>query len=260
MIVGEIVKTIEAFAPLEIQEKWDNSGLCIGSYDSEVKGVLLGFDCTPDLVDEAIECGANLIITHHPLIFGGIKKISSEDIVGRSIIKAISNGISIYSAHTNADKVIGGVSGSMASKLGLSSVTPLECDKDGIGLGALGIFLAPKSAEEIFQIIKEKFKVKVIKSSKPLSGLISKVAVCGGSGASLIEVAMTAGAQLYISADISYHHFFTNENFMIMDIGHFESEVDIVDILFSILKKNFSNFAIHISKNLLDSNPIYYIK
>ena len=144
--------------------------------------------------------------------------------------------------------------------MGLSSVTPLECDEDGIGLGALGIFLAPKSAEEIFQIIKEKFKVKVIKSSKPLSGLISKVAVCGGSGASLIEVAMTAGAQLYISADISYHHFFTNENFMIMDIGHFESEVDIVDILFSILKKNFSNFAIHISKNLLDSNPIYYIK
>ena len=104
MKVKEIINTIEEFAPLSIQEGWDNSGLCVGSPEDEVTSVLLALDCTPELVDEAVACGADMIVTHHPLIFKGVKRISPDDLTGEAIIKAVRAGISIYSAHTSANK------------------------------------------------------------------------------------------------------------------------------------------------------------
>ena len=126
MKVGEIISAIEEFAPLSIQEKWDNSGLIIGSPNQEVHKLLIGFDCTPELVDEAVASGADMILTHHPLIFGGLMKISPEDPVGLTVMKAVSAGIAVYAAHTTADKVLAGVSGAMASRLGLVNVSILE--------------------------------------------------------------------------------------------------------------------------------------
>ena len=257
MKVKDIVKVIEEFAPLSIQEGWDNSGLCVGSPEDEVSSVLLALDCTPALVDEAIACGADMIVTHHPLIFSGLKKISSDDMVGETVIKAIKAGVSIYAAHTNADKVLEGVSGAMAARLGLLNVTVLDQDGEGTGLGAFGDFPEPISAEQAIALVKERFALKSMKASKPVEGLISRVAMCGGSGGSLISAARKAGAQLYISGDISYHNFFTPEGFMLMDIGHYESEIEIVDILFSLIKKNFPTFAVRITQNI-NSNPIYY--
>ena len=257
MKVKDIIKVIEEVAPLSIQEGWDNSGLCVGSPEDEVTSVLLALDCTPSLVDEAIACGADMIVTHHPLIFSGLKKISPEDMVGEAVIKAVKAGISIYAAHTNADKVLEGVSGAMAAKLGLQNVCILDEDGEGTGLGTVGDFPVPLAADEALKLVKDKFALKVVKSSRPLDGMISRVAMCGGSGGSLIKAAMKSGAQLYISGDISYHNFFTPEGFMIMDIGHYESEIEIVDILFSLIKKNFPTFAVRITQNL-NSNPIYY--
>ena len=255
--VKDVTQVIEGFAPLSIQEKWDNSGLCIGSPDAPVSSVLFGLDCTPELVDEAIECGADMIVTHHPLIFSGLKKISPDDMVGEAVFKAIKAGISIYAAHTNADKVIAGVSGAMAAKLGLKNVEILSEDGEGTGLGVVGELPEPMTAQQMVEMVKERFALKTVKASKPVEGEITKVAMCGGSGGSLISAAKAAGAQLYISGDISYHNFFTPEGFMLMDIGHYESEIEIVDILFSLVKKNFPTFAVRITQNL-NSNPIYY--
>ena len=255
--VGDIIKVIEDFAPLSLQEGWDNSGLCIGSPDAPVTSVLLGLDCTPELVDEAVECGADMIITHHPLIFSGLKKISPDDMVGAAVIKAIKAGISIYAAHTSADKVIAGVSGAMAARLGLVNVSILDEDGDGTGLGVVGDLPEPLSAEEAVRVVKERFGLKAMRTSRPIEGSVSRVAMCGGSGGSLIKAAKSSGAQLYISGDISYHNFFTPEGFMIMDIGHYESEKDIVEILFSLLRKNFPTFAVRITQNIY-SNPIFY--
>ena len=257
MKVKDIIKVIEDFAPLSVQEGWDNSGLCVGSPEDEVTSVLLALDCTPALVDEAIGCGADMIVTHHPLIFSGLKKISSDDMVGESVVKAIKAGISIYAAHTNADKVLGGVSGAMAARLGLENVTVLDQDGESTGLGAVGDFTEPISAEQAIALVKERFALKSMKVSKPVDGMISRAAMCGGSGGSLIAAARKSGAQLYISGDISYHNFFTPDGFMIMDIGHYESEIEIVDILFSLIKKNFPTFAVRITQNI-NSNPIYY--
>ena len=255
--VKDVTQVIEGFAPLSIQEKWDNSGLCIGSPDAPVSSVLFGLDCTPELVDEAIECGADMIVTHHPLIFSGLKKISPDDMVGEAVFKAIKAGISIYAAHTNADKVIAGVSGAMAAKLGLKNVEILSEDGEGTGLGVVGELPEPMTAQQMVEMVKERFALKTVKASKPVEGEITKVAMCGGSGGSLISAAKAAGAQLYISGDISYHNFFTPEGFMLMDIGHYESEIEIVDILFSLVKKKFPTFAVRITQNM-HSNPIYY--
>ena len=257
MIVKDIIDVIEEFAPLSIQEKWDNSGLCIGSPKDEVSSVLIGLDCTEALVDEAIECGADMIVTHHPLIFSGLKKISSDDQVGAAVIKAIKAGISIYAAHTSADKVIAGVSGAMASKLGLQNVTILDEDGEGTGLGVVGDLSEPLTAADAVSLVKERFGLKTMRTSRPVEGMISRVAMCGGSGGSLIAAAKASGAQLYLSGDISYHNFFTSDGFMIMDIGHYESEIEIVDILFSLLKKKFPTFAVRITQNIY-SNPIFY--
>ncbi len=257
MKVKDIIRVIEEFAPLSIQERWDNSGLCIGSPEAEVSSVLLGLDCTPELVDEAVACGADMIVTHHPLIFSGLKKIAPEDPVGETVIKAVAAGISVYAAHTNADKVLAGVSGAMAARLGLENVTVLQEDSDGVGLGVVGDLPVPVTAQEIIEIVKERFQLQVVKASKPAEGMISRVAMCGGSGGSLIPEAIRSGAQLYVSGDISYHNFFTPKGFMVMDIGHYESEKEIVDILFSLIKKNFPTFAVRITQNI-NSNPIYY--
>lgn len=255
--VKDVIAVIEEFAPLALQEKWDNSGLCIGSPEDKVSSVLLGLDCTPELVDEAIACGADMIVTHHPLIFSGLKKISAEDLVGEAVVKAIRAGISVYAAHTSADKVIAGVSGAMAARLGLKDVRILDEDGEGTGLGVVGNLPEPMTAQDALELVKERFALKVVKSSKPVGCKIERVAMCGGSGGSLIGAARAAGAQLYISGDISYHNFFTPEGFMIMDIGHYESEIEIVDILFSLIKKNFPTFAVRITQNM-QSNPIYY--
>ena len=255
--VKDMTAVIEQFAPLSLQEGWDNSGLCIGSPEAPVTSVLLGLDCTPELVDEAISCGADMIVTHHPLIFSGLKKISPDNPVGEAVMKAIKAGISIYAAHTSADKVIAGVSGAMAARLGLENVHILDEDGEGTGLGVVGDLPEPISAEEAVALVKERFSLKAMRASRPVEGKISRIAMCGGSGGSLIGAAEKSGAQLYISGDISYHNFFTREGFMIMDIGHYESEIEIVDILFSLLKKNFPTFAVRITQNIY-SNPIFY--
>ena len=256
MRVGDVTAAIEAFAPLSIQEAWDNSGLCIGSPTDEVHGVLVGFDCTAELIDEAVERDCDLVVTHHPLIFKGLKRIQGGDPVSDAVIRAVKAGVAVYAAHTTADKVIAGVSGAMARRLGLQNVALME-DEGGYGLGAVGTLPHPMTGEAVIAYVKERFGLSCVRASRPVDR-VEKVAVCGGSGASEIDAARATGAQLYISGDISYHHFFTPEGFMVMDIGHFESEVDIVEILCKVIREKIPTFAVRISDNLGRSNPVRY--
>jgi dinuclear metal center YbgI/SA1388 family protein len=258
LTVKDIASVIEDFAPLSIQESWDNSGLIIGSPSQEVHGILLGFDCTPELVDEAVAVGADLIVTHHPLIFNGLKKISPDDPTGLAVMKAIAGGVAVYAAHTTADKVIGGVSGAMARRLGLTGVEVLDLEPGGYGLGAVGNLPEPMDGASFIEYVRSRFALKALRSSRLPEVPVSRVAMCGGAGGSLIEDARKAGAQAYLCGDVSYHHFFTTKDFMVIDIGHFEGEVEIVDILFTLLQKNFPTFAIRTSRNLVTSNPVYY--
>ena len=256
MKVRDIAACIEEFAPLSLQEEWDNSGLAIGSPGDEVRGVLVGFDCTPGLIDEAVELGADMVVTHHPLLFRGLKKIDGGDPVTRAVMKAIKSGVAVYAAHTNADKVPDGVSGAMARRLGLVDTRILDEDGEGTGLGIVGNLPEAMPADRAVAMVKERFGLEHARCSLPCSSPVSRVAVCGGSGSSLIGAAVRSGAQLYVTGDVSYHNYFIDGDFMIMDIGHFESEIDIVEILFSLIRKKFPNFAIFRSSRLRENCPV----
>lgn len=258
MKAGEITSLIEGYAPLGLQESWDNSGFAVGNEHSEVSSLLLGFDCTPELVDEAIAVGADMIVTHHPLIFGGVKKISGADDTGRAIIKAIKHDIVIYACHTNMDKVLNGVSGTLAARIGLENVRVLDADADGNGLGVIGELPVEQDAVEYLRQVKKTLGLEMIRSSRPLSRPIKKVALCGGSGGSLIGKAAAAGADLYITGDVSYHNFYCQEGFMIADIGHYESEADILPVIHGIVSEKFPTFAVRIGAKSI--NPVYYYK
>ncbi len=119
MLIKDVTNELEKFAPRVYQESYDNCGLLVGDGDTPVSGVLLSLDCTEDVVEEAIRLNCNLIVSHHPIIFGGLKKINGSNYVERTIIKAIKNNVAIYAAHTNFDNVKNGVNATIANKLGL---------------------------------------------------------------------------------------------------------------------------------------------
>lgn len=253
MKAKDIALIIEEFAPLGTQEPWDNSGFCIGSPEQEIKGVMIGFDCTPELIEAAVAVGANMVITHHPLIFAGVKKINPDTFIGKCITLAITNGVVIYSAHTNADKAEGGVTALMALRLGLQNIEPL----DETSLALVGTLPSPVEPQELSTFVKKAFGVERLRSSRLIEEPVSRVAVCAGSGSSFIPQAMEAEVQLFITGDLSYHHYFCSEGFMVMDIGHYESERDIVGKLYEILSKKIPTFAIHTFLNN-NNNPIFY--
>jgi dinuclear metal center YbgI/SA1388 family protein len=248
----EVARIIEQFAPLDTAAEWDNTGFCIGSPQTEVRAVLVGFDCTPALVREAVERGANMIVTHHPLIFRGIKKISPDNFLGEIITLAVKNDIVVYSAHTNADKAEGGVNTLMAERLGLQDCSVLSSD----GFGLVGHLPRPMAEEDFIAFVKKQFSLKVVRTSRLTGKPVGKVALCSGSGSSLIGDALASGADAYICGDVSYHQFFTEKGFLLLDIGHFESEIDIVGKLISVLEEKNSTFAVLRTNE--DYNPIHY--
>ncbi len=252
MIAEEVVKAIEEFAPIYNQEAWDNSGFIIGNKKREVKSALLALDCTEEVVDEAVLGGYDMIITHHPLIFKGVKKIAPDNYTGRIIERCIKHDIIVYSAHTNIDKAAGGVSGLMAEKLNMKECEPLTEE----GFGLVGKLDESIDSKTLINRMKELFNLDNIRTSELLKDKIDKIAVCGGSGHSFINNAMQKGAQVYITGDISYHEFYCERGFMIMDIGHYGSEYDVVGLFSKIISKKIPTFAVSISKN--NNNPIYY--
>lgn len=252
MKVGDITAIFEEFAPLGSQEQWDNAGLCIGSPEDEVHAVMVGFDCTPSLVREAVSRGADMIVTHHPLIFGGLRKIDPRDPVGEAVILAVRAGIAVYAAHTNADKAPGGVNTLMAERLGLVEPEPL----DDSGLGWIGMLPAPMGGREFCFMVKERFSLRSLRCSAPVEEVF-RVATSCGAGSSFAAQAFEAGADAFVTADVSYHRFFVPRGHMILDIGHWESEVDIVAKFVSVLRKKMPTFAVYTATRD-NNNPIYY--
>ena len=363
MKISTIISFLETLAHPSLQEHYDNAGLITGDAGWECKGIICSLDATEEVVKEAIAKKCNLVISHHPIIFGGLKKINGKNYVEKTIIAAIKNDIAIYAIHTNLDNIIEGVSGKMAKMLGLQNISILsqkentlkklftfvpvdkaeqvrnvvfqaggghignysECsfNAEGTGtfkagdrtdpyVGEVGkqhhekeikievifpsylehiIVAAMKAAhpyeevaydivnlsntyqdigagvigempdtmpEEMFlSRVKEVFKVPVIRHTSLLNKPVKKIALCGGAGSSLISKAMTAGAEVYITADIKYHEFFDANNRMIIaDIGHYESEQFTINLLHEILLQKFPTFAI--LKTEVETNPVRY--
>lgn len=363
MKIAAIISFLESIAPPSLQESYDNAGLIIGDASWECTGIICSLDATEDVVKEAIEKKCNLIVAHHPIVFGGLKKINGKNYVEKTVIASIKNDIAIYAIHTNLDNVIDGVSGKMASMLGLKNITILsekantlkklftfvpvanatavreaifnagggqignysecsfnaegvgtfkamkganpfvgEIDKQhqekeikieciipsflehkivtamklahpyeevaydvveltnknqSIGSGIIGDLPEPMDEQAFLTMIKQVFKVPVVRHS-PFSGRpVKKVAMCGGAGSFLISKALAAGADAFVTGDMKYHEFFdANSRLLIADIGHFESEQFTINLLQEVLEQKFPTFAV--LKTAVDTNPVHY--
>ena len=266
MNIREITNAIEQYAPLRLQEEWDNAGIQVGNPDAEVTGVLLCTDATEAVVAEAIDRGMNLVISHHPLIFHGLKKIMGRTPVERTVAMAIKHDITIYSAHTNMDSAWQGVSFRMADKLGMTDVHFLddnpvppygEQESSSAGCGVIGD-IKPATALEVLSRVKEAFEVGAVRYSGDGGSIVSRVALCGGAGGFLLDKAVEAGAQLYITADMRYHDFLDNsKRIVVADIGHYESEHYTKEIFLEIIQKKNPTFAVDFAKN--ETNQVKYL-
>lgn len=261
MYIKEIISLIEDYAPLKFQASFDNSGLLCGNPERELTSILLCIDVTEEVIKEAIDKGHNLIISHHPLIFSGLKHITPATYVERCVIDAIKHDITIYAAHTNMDVVANGVSGRMADKLDLyhrQILQPEGDPMDGNGFGIIGELQQPVESMAFLQQVKEIFRCDRLRYTTPHTPFMQRVAVCGGAGASFFKQALARQADIYISGDFKYHDFFLTENrIMIADIGHYESEQFTKEIFYEILTKKISKFAVQFSE--INTNPIKYL-
>jgi len=262
MKIKQVTSFLESIAPLEYQESYDNCGLIIGDSKSEVKGALITLDCTEAIIDEAIATGCNLVIAHHPIIFSGLKKLNGSNYIERTVIKAIKNDIAIYAIHTNLDNVHNGVSAKIAEKLGLENCKILapkqELNTDLVGSGITGELNEAVDAVGFLKNLKLTMQTDCVRHTPLVSKTIKTVAVCGGSGSFLLKNAIAAKADIFITADFKYHEFFDAENTIIIaDIGHYESEQFTKDLIYDLLVKNFTKFAVRLSK--VNTNPIKYL-
>lgn len=361
--VKDVATILERFSPLALQEDYDNSGLQVGDKNMNVSGILLTLDVTEEVIAEAEFENCNLIVSHHPITISGLKNITQENIAGRIITSAIKKNIAIYTAHTNIDSVLQGVSGMLAEKLGLTNceildprsnllvklvtfvpvndankvrnalfeagaghignydlcsfnnngfgtfrggegtkphvgnkskmhteeelrietifpiylqssilnallsahpyeepaydLIPLNNRWKEIGFGVIGVLEKPMAINDFLQKLKSVTQTGCIRHTEIKNKPVQKIAICGGSGSSLIKKAINAEADIFITGDVKYHQFFeTSNDMMIADIGHYESEQFTKDLFFELLTKNLPNFAVRLSN--INTNPIKY--
>lgn len=260
MKIKQITEVIERFAPLSLQESYDNAGLIVGCEEDEVHAALLAVDVTEEVLDEAEREGCDLVVTHHPIVFHPLKRFNSADPVQRCVERAIRRGIALYACHTNLDSTPGGMSWRLAALLGVERLRVLEprADRPEAGFGVVGELPEAAPLEEYLRRIKETLKVGAVRHSAPVKRTVKRVALCTGAGASLMGEARAAGCDLYITADLKYNDFMTPDGaFVVADVGHFESEYCAIDILFDVFRKNLLTFAVR--KSRCSRNPIYYL-
>lgn len=255
MRIKEVVSALEQFAPLPLQDGFDNAGMQIGLTDAEVAGALLCLDVTEAVLDEAIALGYNLVISHHPLIFKGYKSITGNDYVERCIMKAIKNDIVIYSAHTNLDNAPQGVNYKIAEKIGLKNIRILAPKENQIhqeqstGAGVIGELEEIETETEFLKRIKKIFEVGCVKHNRLTGREIKTVALCGGAGAFLIPRAIHEQADVFLTGEIKYHDYFGHEeDILLAEIGHYESEQYTKEIFYNLIREMFPNIHVEMTK------------
>ena len=261
MKIREIIGALEQFAPLSLQDGFDNAGMQIGlTVDAESSGVLLCLDVTEEVVEEASEKGCDLIVSHHPLIFHAPKRLTGEDYVQRTIIKAIQKGINVYASHTNLDNAPGGVNWKIAERLGLKDCKFFaQKTVDGLeaGSGVVGELPSEMDARAFIELVKKQFGVQCAQCNALLERPIRKVAICGGAGDFLLPDAISQDADAFITGEMHYHQYFgTEQQIQICVIGHYQSEQFTSEIFRDIILKECPDVRTEIAETC--TNPIYY--
>lgn len=229
MLCKDIITKIEAAYPGSCAMEWDNVGLLVGRDDKEVRRIYVAVDATDEVIAQAEESGADMLVTHHPLIFGGIKRVNNQDFIGKRILKLIRSDISYYAMHTNYD--IKGMAERSCQKMQMGEGEPLEVtdiEDDGReeGIGRIVTLDESISLEECCKLVKRSFDLEAVRVFGELDRELHKVAICPGSGKSVIGISLAKGADVLITGDIGHHEGIDAwaQGMAVIDAGHYGLE------------------------------------
>lgn len=225
MKCNEIIHKLEQLSPIKYACSWDNVGLMVGDEHQEVNKIFITLDADDAAIDRAIACGADMIVTHHPLIFGTLKRVVASDLTGRRVLKLVEHGICVYSMHTNFD-VKGGMAELAADMIGLKNGRVLEEVCDGEGIGRVGKVKEELTVKQWAEKVKEVFGLPNVTLFGNQQDIVKVVAISPGSGKDEVPFAIQEGAQLLISGDIGHHAGIdaVEQNLNIIDAGHYGIE------------------------------------
>lgn len=242
MITQEIINRLEEKFPKNLAEDWDNVGLLVGDNKQDIRKIQVSIDATEKVIDHAIVNGVDMIITHHPFIFKGIKNINFSTSMGRKIRKLIKNDINIYSMHTNLDSANGGLNDYILNLLGIddSKILDKNLVDENCGIGRIYKLKEECTVKEYIKILKEKLEVENLRViSTNLDKKIKKIGLINGSGMSYWRKAKSLGVDLFITGDVGYHEALDarENNLDVIDIGHFECEQHFAKLLKTYFEK-----------------------
>lgn len=220
----DIIDLLEQEFPMKYAESWDNTGFQVGNREKDVTHIFVAMDVTDENIEEAIRVGADMIVTHHPMIFSPLSSITSDTINGRRILKMIENGICYMSTHTNYDSCR--MADLAAEYLELTECEVLEEIADGIGIGKVGRLPKEMTLRECALYVKEKFDIPSVRYFGDGNQKVNIVATCPGAGKSLVKDCHAKGAEVYITGDIDHHTGIdqVDDALPIIDAGHYGIE------------------------------------
>lgn len=238
MLCQEIIKTLEARYPGSCAMDWDNVGLLVGRRKKEVHRIYVAVDATDEVIEAAIDAQADMLVTHHPMIFSGMKRITEDDFIGRRVLHLIQNDIAYYAMHTNYDVM--GMAELAADMLDLKDRRVLEEVLDGEGIGRVGDLSRSMTLEECANFVKERFGLPNVKIFGELEKQVQRAAICPGSGKSEAKPALSMGAEVYITGDIDHHTGIDMADcgMAIIDAGHYGVEHIYIADMEQFLKEN----------------------
>lgn len=242
--VEDVLNWLNDYAPFRYMENWDRCGLQVGDPNALLNRVLVGLDPSSKTIEEAEKIQCQCLVVHHPLIFHPLKALREDEFPGNLVMRSVRSGLHIIAAHTNLDAAKGGTNDYFARLLGLASLEPLEVDPrwkaESLygGMGRIGFPVLPLSLEELAEMAATNLGISDVRVVGEPSGQVRKVAVCTGSGGSLMEGVIRAGCDVYVTGDIRYHEAqrAVEAGLSLIDVGHFASERLIVPSLAGYLR------------------------
>ncbi|MFH0801801.1 MAG: Nif3-like dinuclear metal center hexameric protein [bacterium] len=255
----EIYKALEELAPPELAERWDNCGLQVGPAGGEVRRILLSLDVTLPVAEEAAETGAELIVSHHPLIFTPLQRIDGATAQGKLIQYLVANRIAVFSIHTSLDSARGGVNDALADFIGIRNAAPLKILAEGAGLGRIGELPDIESGTALAARLKSALGLRELRVSGDIGGGVRRVALCSGSGGDLLGAALEQEADIFVTGEINHHAALSalGGGLPVLELGHWKSERIVLPPLQKILQRQFGSVAVDIS--LKDSEPFHFV-
>lgn len=248
MILGDLIEHLQKVAPEDFAQDWDNVGLLVGDRKQEIKKIFIALDADEAAIAQAKAVGAQLLLTHHPLIFSPLKKINCDYFISARVVELLRSQMSYYAMHTNFDAAK--MSELAAERMGLTVEAPLAdiFTRDGkdYGIGVVGSLKEPEAIAGLCAVVKEAFGLDAVKLFRAETGPISRVAICPGSGKSTIGDAIAAGAQVLITGDIDHHSGIdaVAQGLSIIDAGHYGIEHIFIGYMEQYLKEHLQEVEI----------------